>query len=253
MRELHHRLIRIGLDALADDYGYALAGGYAVQAHHLVHRMSEDVDLFTPANRTAEMPQAVERLIAAYGSAGCTVELMHQADGYTRLNVTDPDTGATTKVELVAEFLHHPPVPSELGPVLHRDDLAAAKTSALFGRAEARDAIDILGLLRAGYTRARLIELVSQLDGGFDLRMFADSLTRVQRYSDKQFAAYDLTTEDAAALRRYYADWQQEIGEQLRPDAARAPSATSDPTSAPSPAAPPPSSRPPGADGGRAR
>jgi hypothetical protein len=34
VEELHRRLI--GLDALAEDYGYALAGGYAIQAHRIV-------------------------------------------------------------------------------------------------------------------------------------------------------------------------------------------------------------------------
>ena len=48
-----------------------------------------------------------------------------------------------SKVELVAEFLHHPPVQSELGPVLHRDDVAAGKTGALLTRAEVRDAIEV--------------------------------------------------------------------------------------------------------------
>ncbi|WDV54552.1 hypothetical protein PV963_31410 [Streptomyces coeruleorubidus] len=66
MDELHRRLIRIGLDALADDFGYALAGGYAVQAHQIVNRVRDDVDLFAPINRaTVEMPAATERVIAA--------------------------------------------------------------------------------------------------------------------------------------------------------------------------------------------
>jgi hypothetical protein len=64
--ELHRQLIRIGLDAFADDLGYALAGGYAVQAHQIVNRVSDDVGLFAPVNRaTAEMPAATERVIAA--------------------------------------------------------------------------------------------------------------------------------------------------------------------------------------------
>ncbi|MFE2939335.1 hypothetical protein ACFXKG_09805 [Streptomyces sp. NPDC059255] len=46
--------------------------------------------------------------------------------------------------------------------------MAAGKTGALFSRAEARDAIDVDGLLRAGYSRERLIELVAQNDAGFD-------------------------------------------------------------------------------------
>jgi hypothetical protein len=102
------------------------------------------------------MPAATERVIAAYESAGFTVELAHQNSEhtYTRLNVTDPVSGTQNKVELVAEFLNHPPVPSELGPVLHPDDVAAGKTSALDGRAEVRDAIDVDGLVKAGYANA---------------------------------------------------------------------------------------------------
>jgi len=44
MDELQDRLARVGLDVLAE-YGFALAGGYALQAHQLVDRMSEDVDI----------------------------------------------------------------------------------------------------------------------------------------------------------------------------------------------------------------
>jgi hypothetical protein len=132
-------------------------------------------------------------------------------DTYTRLNITDPDTGTFSKVELVAEFLHHPPVDSDLGPVLHPDDLAAGKTGALFSRAEVRDAIDIDGLLKAGYSTDRLMELAAQNDLGFDRRMFADSLARVQRYSDKQFAAYSLDANEAAAIRQRFAEWHRQL------------------------------------------
>jgi len=65
VEELHHRLIKVGLDALAVDFGYALAGGYAIQAHHIVQRLSDDVDLFTPIDRRGEMPAATERIVGA--------------------------------------------------------------------------------------------------------------------------------------------------------------------------------------------
>jgi hypothetical protein len=212
--ELHRRLIRIGLDALADDFGYALAGGYAVQAHQIVNRVSDDVDLFAPFKRAAaEMPAATERVIAAYEAAGFTVDVAHQnpEHTYTRLTVTEPASGIQNKVELVAEFLHHPPVASELGPVLHPDDVAAGKIAALDGRAEVRDAIDIDGLLKAGFTRERLMELAKQNDDGFEPRMFADSLARIRRYTDKQFAAYGLAAAEAAAIRAQFADWQRRL------------------------------------------
>ncbi|MHC3470339.1 hypothetical protein ACYF6T_16675 [Streptomyces sp. 7R007] len=38
---------------------------------------------------------------------------------------------------------------------IRRDDVAAGKTGALFTRAEGRDAIDVDGLLRTGYSRER--------------------------------------------------------------------------------------------------
>lgn len=48
MDPFHQRLARVALDAAAR-YGFCLAGGYAVQAHGFVDRVSKDVDLFTTA------------------------------------------------------------------------------------------------------------------------------------------------------------------------------------------------------------
>jgi hypothetical protein len=42
----HERLAQVGLAPLGRD-GFALASGYAVQAHGLFERPSEDVDMFT--------------------------------------------------------------------------------------------------------------------------------------------------------------------------------------------------------------
>jgi hypothetical protein len=42
--ELQERLVRLGLASLGE-YGFALAGGYALQVHGLVARVSEDIDL----------------------------------------------------------------------------------------------------------------------------------------------------------------------------------------------------------------
>lgn len=46
MDPLHEHATRIGLAAIVR-YGFALAGGYAIQAHGFLDRISEDVDLFT--------------------------------------------------------------------------------------------------------------------------------------------------------------------------------------------------------------
>ena len=51
MDAFHKRLAVIALRA-GSDLGFALAGGYAVQAHGFLTRPSEDIDLFTSAERT---------------------------------------------------------------------------------------------------------------------------------------------------------------------------------------------------------
>ena len=45
MDPFHERLARVALKVTAS-YGFALAGGYAVQAHGFLDRPSADVDLF---------------------------------------------------------------------------------------------------------------------------------------------------------------------------------------------------------------
>jgi hypothetical protein len=84
----HERLARTGL-AAADRYGFALAGGYAVQAAGLLERPSEDVDLFTAWDRRDEFTAAVTAVVHAYRDDGLTVETERQYDTFARLAVTD--------------------------------------------------------------------------------------------------------------------------------------------------------------------
>ncbi|WP_329565306.1 nucleotidyl transferase AbiEii/AbiGii toxin family protein [Kitasatospora sp. NBC_01266] len=211
MDELHARLIRICLAALADDFGFALAGGYAIQAHQIVNRLSDDVDLFTPFERRDQMPAATTRALSALWEEGLEAEAATTSETYVRLQVTDPATGRETKVELVAEFLSHPPVEAALGPVLHPDDVAAGKMTALFSRAEVRDFIDVDGLLRAGYTRERLIELAEQRDGGFDTAVLADMFASIQRFNDRQFASYGIDVHRATIIRGTFLRWREQL------------------------------------------
>ena len=60
MDAFHHRLAHIGL-AAAERFGFALAGGYAVQAAGLVKRPSEDIDLFTAWERRSPQPTSRAR------------------------------------------------------------------------------------------------------------------------------------------------------------------------------------------------
>ena len=59
MEQVHLRLAEIGL-RVAGRYGFALAGGYAVQAHGILDRPSEDVDLFTAWERRGDFAVALD-------------------------------------------------------------------------------------------------------------------------------------------------------------------------------------------------
>lgn len=59
--------------AATEQFGFALAGGYAVQAHGFLERPSEDVDLFTVADAEDRFNEAVSTAIEAYRTAGLTV------------------------------------------------------------------------------------------------------------------------------------------------------------------------------------
>src|SRR5262249_32095618 len=72
MNPFHEHLAHIGL-AAANRYGFALAGGYAMQANGFLNRPSEDVDLFMAWHQRDDFDTAVTAIIEAYGANGLTV------------------------------------------------------------------------------------------------------------------------------------------------------------------------------------
>ena len=73
----------------------------------------------------------------------------------------------------------------DIGPVLHPDDAVANKMGALYGRALARDFLDIDATITSGrYSHKRLLELASESDAGFDVEMFTEVLGALNQITD---------------------------------------------------------------------
>jgi len=197
----------------ASRYGFALAGGYAVQAHGILDRPSEDVDLFTAWERRGDFATAVDAVVDSYRAEGYAVEVVRQFETFAQLAVTDstaPDR--SYKIELAANWRSLPPVIMDVGPVLHIDDVVAGKMSALFTRAEPRDFLDVDASVETGrYTREQLMQLAEQADAGFDRRVFADLLAMFQRYPDRRFAAYGATNDHITAMRQRFSQWRDQL------------------------------------------
>ncbi|MFG3439824.1 nucleotidyl transferase AbiEii/AbiGii toxin family protein [Nonomuraea sp. NPDC047897] len=208
MDPLHERATKIGLMA-TERFGFALAGGYAVQAHGFLTRRSEDVDLFTSAGGDFDL--AVRVALTAYREAGMKAEITQEGPGFARLLVTD-DVGRSVKVELGVDWRAHPPVRLEIGPVLHQDDAVANKVAALYSRAEVRDFVDVDAVLRSGrYTLDELSRLAAEADPGFDKAMFAIALSALSRIPDQALAHHGLTADDITELRERFQRWAQSV------------------------------------------
>jgi hypothetical protein len=205
----HHGLARVGLDA-GERYGFALAGGYAVQAAGFLKRPSDDIDLFTVWDRRDDFETAARTIVDAYVAAGLTVEAERRHDTFTRLTVSDGTRTAT--VELGLDLRTKEPVRNSIGPVLHPDDAVANKMRALYERGLACDFVDIDAVLRSGrYDRSTLLKLAGRSDITFDSSVFADALAQAQALDADDFAHYGLAGEDLNGLRHRFARWRTEL------------------------------------------
>jgi len=211
MDDFHERLARVALVS-AGKHGFALAGGYAVQAHGFLERPSEDVDLFTTMDAEDQFETAVAGVVAAYQADGLTTTSLLETPGFARLLVTDAKTDESAKVELGIDWRAHPPTILSIGPVLHQDDAVANKITALYSRAQTRDYIDVNATLKSGrYTGEALLALASEHDPGFDHQLFAHALMAVKRLPLAEFTAYDLCEADAKDLIARLTSWAATI------------------------------------------
>jgi Nucleotidyl transferase AbiEii toxin, Type IV TA system len=209
MDPFHERLARVALDA-AGSFGFALAGGYAVQIHGFLNRLSSDIDLFAEASAEFDFAQAVDVVIAAYVREGLRVETELRSASFARLDVRS--AAETAKVELGLDWRRNDPIQLAVGPVLHADDAVANKVCALFGRAEVRDYIDVDAIVTSGrYTEDELLNLAADHDPGFDRARFAEALTAIGRLPDSLFQPYGIDAEDTSALRERMRAWARRI------------------------------------------
>ena len=139
----HLTIARIVGQALSP-HGFALGGGYGLQAHGITDRLSKDLDTYTESQEASVYQNGEESLLAALTEAGfrCTVE--RRDSWFRQIIVTNPPNGEQVGVDLGYDYRLHPPVRIKgIGPVLSLDDVIAGKTRALVDRQAERDYADI--------------------------------------------------------------------------------------------------------------
>ncbi|MGX8906985.1 nucleotidyl transferase AbiEii/AbiGii toxin family protein [Streptomyces netropsis] len=211
LTDLHRRLLTDVL-AVGDVYPLVLTGGYAVQAHGLVSRVSQDLDVAT--ENPEPMEKIAETVRAGLEKRGWRVRTWETDPLSARLIVTDT-TGEECEVDVLKEALWRPPVRTEHGLVLSLEDVVGTKVRALADRGLARDLIDV----RAAADRWSHTELeeLGRRHGrdAFDLSDLQARLVGADWIDDTEFAAYGLDDDRITELRRWAQIWADDIAGRL--------------------------------------
>ncbi|WP_328769544.1 nucleotidyl transferase AbiEii/AbiGii toxin family protein [Streptomyces sp. NBC_00286] len=212
LTELHRRLLADVL-AVGTPYPLALTGGYAVQAHGLVARLSQDLDVAT--ENPEPMAEIAATVRAGLEERGWQVRELKAEPLSARLIVADPDSGEECEVDVLKETLWHPPVQTEYGLVLALEDVVGTKVRALADRGLARDLVDVRAAADR-WSRPELEELGRRhAPDTFDLSDLQARLVGTEWIDDREFAAYGVDDEAISNLRRWAQEWADDIAERL--------------------------------------
>jgi len=180
---------------------WTLTGGAALAGVYLGHRTTRDLDLFWRSRPAlGDAPSEAQTLLRA---DDLDVVVLRTTPTFGQLRVSDGDDVCI--VDLVAEPSApiEPPVQAKMGDAeiavdsIH--EILAAKLTALLGRTELRDLIDVQALLGAGADLLAALRDAPKKDAGFSvltlawvLRSFeVRPLARALGWSDEAAAGAD--------------------------------------------------------------
>lgn len=190
--------------SLPPTQGFLLAGGAALVAQHLTSRPTQDLDFFTRVGATS-VPAARDALEIAARTQGWSVDRVRDEATFCRLVIHGNDD---LLVDLALDSPpQHPATASLIGPTFAPRELSGRKVVALFDRAEARDFADVFEL-SSHFSKEDLLAEASEVDRGFDRRIFAEMLRSLARFSDA-----DLPTSEAliTSMRDFFATWADQL------------------------------------------
>ncbi len=160
---------------------FFLTGGTALAACYLQHRLSEDLDLFTEVpgavSHVAPVIQALPKTLAS------EVKIARQFATFLEVFITSAQ-GETIKVDFAEDspYRLQPIVDSPWGIRVDNSlDIACNKLSALFGRAEAKDFIDLYFIVEKLYPFEKLLEEAKKKHVGLDDYWLAMAFQQVEK------------------------------------------------------------------------
>ncbi|MCX4673613.1 nucleotidyl transferase AbiEii/AbiGii toxin family protein [Streptomyces sp. NBC_01381] len=208
LSDLHRRLLADVL-AIGTPYPLVITGGYAVQAHGLVDRLSQDLDVAT--ENPSPMDEITRTVSDGLARRGWHVRQIETSPLSGRLIAADPHTGEECEVDILKEAFWSSPTTTELGPVLALDDVIGTKVRALADRGAVRDLIDVHAASRLRTTAD--LETLGRRHARyeFSLHELRDRLVGAEWWDDEDFADYGLEPARVDALRAWALAWAGDL------------------------------------------
>lgn len=153
---------------------FYLTGGTALAAFYLHHRYSDDLDFFTHSVEIDSIDTVVEDTLT---HAGLTVAKERSSATYRRYRVN-----GELQIDIVRDVAMRVGAPQWHGRYLVDDpkNIAANKITAIYGRLDAKDYVDLYLLMqRFSYNFFDLFTLAQQKDGGLEYFQWAKVITDV--------------------------------------------------------------------------
>jgi predicted nucleotidyltransferase component of viral defense system len=155
-----------------------LTGGAALAGFYLGHRTTEDLDLFGPPG--TDLAQAAQTLDEAAVECGARLSAQQTTPDFRRFHARRGDELCI--VDLVVD--RAPMIDTEkvaFGAVRVDTvrEIAANKVCTLLARAEIKDLVDLVALLKAGQSLERALEDALQKDAGTDPATLAWLLSEI--------------------------------------------------------------------------
>jgi len=178
---LQERIAVLIADSLAGS-DFALAGGAALISQGLVERRTNDLDFIGSSEQT--LAERVPDVVSSLQREGFEVEVRRSTRQFARIVVRGLDS--ETEVDFGLDSRLFPLEQGEFFPVLASKELAVDKVLAVFGRAEARDFVDLYALEQF-FKLEDLFAFAAEKDRGFDLAVFADMAKRAAVLDPSEF------------------------------------------------------------------
>jgi hypothetical protein len=164
----------------ATDVGrsFYLTGDTALATCHLHHRQSVDLDLFTLDDLALrEASLLIPRLAA---DLGCRIAQARTTEHFKRF-LLEPERGPALQVDLVRDFSPQYGQHILCGHIVvdSIENIGANKLTAILSRTDAKDFVDLVFILRAGYDLQDLLAKAQEKDLGLQPFYMAGALRQV--------------------------------------------------------------------------